>query len=313
MDNTRKKSVTTRISLPVYAHAFAQMPDYLYLLDNNCVLLDCNDNFLNLLGLDTINKETVDSVYTMMAQLGLWTEHQTQIFKQNDINTILSGTVKTDELELPVFDKNGHIIYFKASRIPLIDDSGAVLGLLVIIQDITHQKYQSGQLETIRRELHTHNAQERQPTKAELTFFEQKYSPKILLIEDNTIAQQAAKSVLMSCNCVVDAVINEAQFDEVFKPGNYDLVFMDIGLENTSGYAFAKQLRKKEQGSGHKVPIIALTGFDPELVSLDCGYYDMEGAIGKPLKASQVRQILQHYIHHIDIDVIGLEQVKAEA
>ena len=143
MDNTRKKSAATHVSLPVYANAFAQMPDYLYLLDSNCVLINCNDNILKLLGLDALDKETVGSVYNMMDHYGLWTESQTQIFKQNDINTILSGTAKTDELELPVFDDKGNIIYFKATRIPLVESSGAVSGLLVIIRDITSQKYQS--------------------------------------------------------------------------------------------------------------------------------------------------------------------------
>ena len=85
---------------------------------------------------------------------------------------------------------------------------------------------------------------------------------------------------------------------------------MDIGLEGTSGYMLAKEVRKLEQGSRYRVPIIALTGFDAEIVKSDCEYYQMEGAIHKPLTVEQVRQIIQHYIKHIDIDVAGLHQGK---
>ncbi len=52
----------------------------------------------------------------------------------------------------------------------------------------------------------------------------------------------------------------------LFKPGKYDLVLMDIGLEETSGYVVAKQLRKKEEKTKHHVPIIALTGFSAEVI-----------------------------------------------
>ena len=332
MDNTKKKSMNLREDLNVYIEAFRQMPGFVYLLDNNGVLVACNHNLLQLLALETVDTTTVGAIYQIMVEHGYWNEDQAQLFKQSDINARVSGQSKTDQKELPVFDDKGNIIFFKSTRIPLIENSGKVSGLLVILSDITDQKHMAEQLETIKKELQTYNSKEIKenthtpPVSAQTKPASAKngseqtvekkhstkpeYSPKILLIEDNTIAQQAAKSVLMSGNCLVDIVDNELTFNTIFQPGKYDLVFMDIGLENTSGYAFAKQLRKKEQGSGHKVPIIALTGFDPDLVSLDCGYYQMEGAIGKPLKLEQVRQLIQYYIHHIDIEVSDLKRSK---
>ena len=316
MDNTKKKSVASEVNVSIYATVFAKLPDFLYLLDRNCLLIDCNDNFLKLLGVKTINKTIVGAVYNTMSQHGPWSDAQTQIFKQQDIDTILSGSAQTDETELPIFDDNGNIIYFKATRIPLLDSTGEVDGLLVILRDISAQKPIFGPIKTIKKESHHAHPNEPRTNNRPLRKLaaeselqgdsEHKYQPKILLIEDSPVAQLAAKSVLMRCNCLVDVAGDESQFDACFLPGKYDLVFMDIGLENTSGYAFAKQLRKKEQDSGHKVPIIALTGFDPLLVSLDCGYYQMEGAIGKPLKPHQAKQILERYIHQLDIEVTGL-------
>lgn len=307
MEHTRKKPAAPHINIQTYVNAFNQMPGLMYLLDNNCVLIDCNTNLIKLLELETIDTESVGALYKVFAKRRLWNEQQIQLIKQNDIDAIIAGQTNTNETELPVFDSNGDINYFKFTRIPLFNNENTVLGLLVILQNITKQKHMEEQLDSIKKELQHYNAKEITTTSQEPKTSHLQYSPKILLIEDNNLAQQAAKSILMSCDCLVDVVDNELHFDDIFKPGKYDLVFMDIGLENTSGYTLAKQLRKKEQGSGHKVPIIALTGFDPELVSLDCSYYQMEGAIGKPLKVEQVRQILQKYINHIDIEVVGLK------
>lgn len=94
---------------------------------------------------------------------------------------------------------------------------------------------------------------------------------------------------------------------QLFDPGKYDLVLMDIGLADTSGYVVAKQLRNKEKGTNHHVPIIALTGYEAEVVKYDCEQYFMEGAITKPLTSEQAEQIIQHYVYHMDVEVKGLK------
>ncbi|WP_232220555.1 response regulator [Legionella tunisiensis] len=64
------------------------------------------------------------------------------------------------------------------------------------------------------------------------------------MIEDNTIAQKAAQSLLMQLDCQVDVAESGDKAALLFQPGKYDLVFMDIGLEDTSGYVVAKKSDK---------------------------------------------------------------------
>ena len=293
----------------IYAHAFRLMQGYMYLLDKDCILVDCNTNFLTLLGLSSLPEKNIGSLYKQMVEQGLWSENQMSLIKAADINAILSQQPQHERLELPSVDKKGRVTIYQFSRIPLIDDSGTVYGLLVILNDITEFKQITEQLEKIKKQLQVQNSQ----PSPRFTTNESKTKaapPRILIVEDNPIAQKAAQSILMNNDCLVEIAGTEDQFYQIFEPGKYDLVFMDIGLEGTSGYIMAKQLRLKEKDTGHHVPIIALTGFAADVVQFDCDYYQMEGVITKPLTTEQVKQIIQRYIFKINMEVTGLTSTR---
>jgi CheY-like chemotaxis protein len=132
---------------------------------------------------------------------------------------------------------------------------------------------------------------------------------KVLIVEDNLVATQVEESLLRNLNFEVDCAATGKQATELFQPGIYDLVLMDIGLEDTSGYVLSKQFRELEKGTQFHVPIIALTSFEADLVKYDCDYYFMDGVISKPLSAEQAHQILEHFIFHKNITVDGLKCV----
>jgi CheY-like chemotaxis protein len=293
----------------IYAHVFRLTQGYMYLLDKDCILIDCNFNFLTLLGLNSLPEKNIGALYKQMTDKGLWTENQVSLIKAADINAILSQQPQNDRIELPSVDKKGIITTYQFSRIPLMDNSNDVYGLLVILNDITELKQITEQLEKVKNQLQVQNAQSSSSTLAsenrkKLT------PPRILIVEDNPIAQKAAQSILMNHDCLVEIAGNESKFYELFQPGKYDLVFMDIGLEGTSGYIMAKQLRLQEKDTGHHVPIIALTGFEANVVQFDCDYYQMEGVITKPLTTEQVKQIIQRYIFKINLEVTGLTSMR---
>ena len=57
------------------------------------------------------------------------------------------------------------------------------------------------------------------------------------------------------------------------------------------------------------MPIIALTGYEADVVKYDCRHYFMEGAISKPLTSEQAEQIIKHYVYHLDVPVRGLKSI----
>ncbi len=288
----------------LYASAFSQTNDLIYLLDKDGFLIDCNHNLLKFLGLNTTDNSQ-DSIYDLMRTQGLWTQEQLKNFKQSDIDVLMSGKRTTEQQT--IINNNGSIHYFEFSRIPFIDPTGTVGGLLVTLRDLTKQKKLEEQFKNLKTELLYNNV-------SSGTLFsekpQQREKIKILLVEDNPISQKATKKILMGCNCVVDVVATSKQADELFKPGKYNMVLMDLTLEEGDGYHLTSVLRKKEQASKSRVPIIALTAHDPLKVRFDCEDSEMDGIMQKPLKVEQATQLIKRYIRKSDDDVQGLMPFK---
>lgn len=308
MKKTIKETKGSISNSQLYEKAFLHTQGYSYLLDKNGILINCNHRFRQLLTLDTLPEKKPGLLYKLMSEQGLWSDVQAAMLKETDINVLLNGVEQLNTPELPVLDGKGGVIYYQGSRIPLCDKKGNVIGLLVILNDITEQNNREKQIKKITSQLQQNNADEESHTENPSRKMRSD-SPRILVVEDNTLAQKAAQAILMNNDCLVDVADNEKDFNRLFVPGKYDLVFMDIGLENTSGYVMAKQIRQQETDTGFHVPVIALTGFEADVVRDDCSYYQMEGVITKPLTAEQVKQIIQHYIFHINLEITGFKSV----
>jgi PAS domain S-box-containing protein len=291
----------------IYASAFSKTGDFHYLLDKNGFLIDCNHKLLRFLGFSHIEDKSIGAIYEMMRKQGLWTSEQIQKFQQQDIDVMLSGRARVEEQAM--INNNGSVLYFEISRLPLADKSGNALGLLVSLRDMTKQKQLNTQLRNIKSQLRYSNPLAvSSPVDSDIA--PQINALKILLIEDNLVAQKAEKTVLMSCKCLTDVVATPSQADELFKPGKYDLVLMDLTLEEGDGYQLTASLRKREQGSNYRVPIIALTGHDPTVVRFNCEDAEMDGILRKPLTIEQAKQLIQRFIRHVDVDVKGLREFK---
>ena len=187
-------------------------------------------------------------------------------------------------------------VHFISTRVPMYNNKKEIIGLIVILTDVTLNKA----IEDFARQLLDRDKTENKP-------LNNGQLPNVLMVEDNLIAQNVEKALLTALNCHVDIAGTADIAVRLFDPGKYDLILMDIGLEDSSGYIVAKQLRQKEKDTRHHVPIIALTGYEVEVVKYDCQHYFMEGAISKPLTSEQAEQLIKHYIYHMDIPVRGLK------
>lgn len=294
------------VVLQIYASAFSKMGDLIYLLDKDGFLIDCSHNLLRFFGFNRIEDNSIGAIYEMMGKEGLWTSQQIQNFQQHDIDAMLSG--RNSKEEQAIINNHGSVLYFEISRIPLADKSGNALGLLVVLRDLTKLKQLNTQLRSAKSQLRYSHRLSGATSHSEIS--QQISALKILLIEDNVIAQKAEKTVLMSCKCMTDVVATPQQADEIFKPGKYDLVLMDLTLEEGDGYQLTATLRKREQGSNYRVPIIALTGHDPTVVGFNCEDAEMDGILRKPLTVEQANQLIQRYVRHVDVSVKGLREFK---
>ena len=123
---------------------------------------------------------------------------------------------------------------------------------------------------------------------------------RILLAEDNELNREIALEILKEYGFRIDAVENGAEAVEkiaVSKPGDYDLVLMDIQMPIMDGYEATRHIRNLENTELSGIPILAMTAnaFDEDRrVAEECG---MDGFLSKPIIMDEVIQALQNVLY----------------
>ncbi|KTD40423.1 PAS domain-containing sensor histidine kinase [Legionella parisiensis] len=125
------------------------------------------------------------------------------------------------------------------------------------------------------------------------------FKHRILLVEDNTIAQTIAKEMLNQCNCHVDIATDGQSALQFWKKNKYDLIFMDIGLPDMDGYQVTHHIRVQEIAKNHHTPIIALTAHVGEENKQRCIESGINAVFSKPLTQKNCCDILNSFIPSI--------------
>lgn len=119
---------------------------------------------------------------------------------------------------------------------------------------------------------------------------------KVLIVEDNVIAQTVAKTLIKSMSCEVEIASNGLSAIELFKKHTFDLIFMDIGLgEGMDGYEVTHHIRNKTTTTKH-IPIIALTAHAGDESKQRCIEAGMDAVLTKPLTQAHAMDILKSFI-----------------
>lgn len=119
---------------------------------------------------------------------------------------------------------------------------------------------------------------------------------RVLLVEDNYAAQMMQKTLLSSMQCHVELVDNGEKALEIFEPGKFDLIFLDIGLPGMQGDAVARLIRKLELHSDYHTPIIALTAHTTSDVTQQYLTSGINAVYSKPLTKENAAEILLHHL-----------------
>ncbi|MGQ0520837.1 MAG: response regulator [Actinomycetota bacterium] len=82
---------------------------------------------------------------------------------------------------------------------------------------------------------------------------------RVLVADDNAVNQRLATLVLEKAGYRVDVVANGTEVLEAVARGRYDAVLMDCEMPIMDGYTAASEIRRREEGNGRRLPIVALT------------------------------------------------------
>ncbi|MCP4286952.1 MAG: response regulator [Gammaproteobacteria bacterium] len=123
-----------------------------------------------------------------------------------------------------------------------------------------------------------------------------RFSGNILLVEDVLANQKVAVSLLTNLGLNVDIAQNGREAVEHSGKRHYDLIFMDCNMPVMDGFE-ATALIRRQNSSGPRTPIIALTANSVSVLQLDrCKKAGMDGYLSKPFNRKQLVDALERWL-----------------
>ena len=167
---------------------------------------------------------------------------------------------------------NGHIIV--KSKIGMGSTFSVFLPVLKVVEEIKENLSEKKHQKQVEKQFNLQQA-------------------KVLLVEDNLIAQQVAEHLLTAEVSKVDIASSGEEAVKKFKSGNYNLILMDIGLPDISGYQVTENIRNYERENKKKRSfIIALTAHVRKKDLVQCKEAGMDEALFKPLNIQDLKNLL---------------------
>ena len=122
---------------------------------------------------------------------------------------------------------------------------------------------------------------------------------RILLVEDNELNAEIAKTVLEDVGALITRAENGQQALELFKEkpaGTFDVILMDLMMPVMDGYTATRKIRELERSDAKTVPIIAMTANAFQEDAEKCIAVGMNAHLAKPLDIEKVMIAICHLV-----------------
>jgi signal transduction histidine kinase/CheY-like chemotaxis protein/PAS domain-containing protein/HPt (histidine-containing phosphotransfer) domain-containing protein len=115
---------------------------------------------------------------------------------------------------------------------------------------------------------------------------------RILVAEDNPVNQRVVRHMLEKQGHQVRVAGSGAEALDALGQEAFDLVFMDVQMPGMDGLEATGELRKREQGTGRRTPVVALTAHAMKGDRERCLQAGMDDYVTKPLSADALRRAI---------------------
>ena len=115
---------------------------------------------------------------------------------------------------------------------------------------------------------------------------------RILLVDDNAVNRRVFVQLLKETKVQVEEVSSGEQCLECVEKNSYDLIFLDHMMPGLDGIETLQEMRRRENGCGKEVPVIALTAnavTGAREMYLRAGFADF---LAKPVKPEKLEKML---------------------
>jgi PAS domain S-box-containing protein len=141
--------------------------------------------------------------------------------------------------------------------------------------------------------LHVAGRQKARPSVAQRRSRAAEHPLRILLAEDNPVNQEVAVHLIERRGHSVIVAENGREAVEAIERHKFDLVLMDVQMPEMGGLEATRVIREKEKGSGHHLPIIAMTAHAMQGDREQCLEAGMDGYLAKPIDPKTFLQTVE--------------------
>jgi two-component system, sensor histidine kinase and response regulator len=131
----------------------------------------------------------------------------------------------------------------------------------------------------------------------------------ILLVEDNLINQQVALGILQIQGYRVTVVNNGREALRAHAENEFDLILMDCHMPEMDGFEATREIRAREQASGRRVAIVALTANAMAHDREECLNAGMDDHLSKPFSMQTLQDMLDRWMPGQALDRQVLDQL----
>lgn len=120
---------------------------------------------------------------------------------------------------------------------------------------------------------------------------------RVLYVEDNEIVRKAYQYFLRKMGYEVDVVGNGKELIEKYHANQYDLIILDGGLPDTTGFELGKYIREDEkQNHKPRMPLLLLSAYPEEDVAVECKAVDIDAFLTKPIEYQTFQQQVKYWL-----------------
>ncbi|CAM4396638.1 MAG: Sensor histidine kinase RcsC [Legionellaceae bacterium] len=111
----------------------------------------------------------------------------------------------------------------------------------------------------------------------------------VLLLEDDVLTLNIQKKFMEMCGCSVVGVTTEEEALEEIEKETFDIIFIDITLQDSSGLTFA---RKVQERFGESMTMYAITSHSTEKDKMRFDDYGITDLLKKPVTLKDIKELL---------------------
>ncbi len=128
---------------------------------------------------------------------------------------------------------------------------------------------------------------------------------QILVVEDDRVNQRVATLQLQKLGYAPRVACNGSEALEELARTSYPVVLMDCQMPGMDGYQTTAEIRRRENGSGRRTIVLALTGHAMEDERNKCLSAGMDGFISKPIRVEELAAVLESCLSRKEIGSVS--------